>query len=315
MPIVTLKEILADAQKQHYGVGMFDVHNLEMTNAVLEAAEEMHSPIIIALAEVHADTVKTLEDISNIMVYAAKRSKVPVCVHLDHGGHLETCIRVMHYGFSSVMFDGSMLPYEENVRRTSEVVHMASIFGASVEAELGHVGGAEGGGDDGHQVAYTDPDQAQDYVKQTGVDALAVSIGTAHGVYKEAPKLDLNRLRAIRAKVDVPLVLHGGSGLTDLDFRNCIQGGIAKVNIYTELVQQAVNRIRCEVAAPHSESCKVCSTPQNQQELVEWLTAIVQPMITGKGTIQYPDLMRQSMDGMKQMVCERIKLFGSVGKA
>ena len=314
MPIVTLKEILADAHKQHYGVGMFDVHNLEMTNAVIQAAEELRSPVIIALAEVHADTVRTLEDISNIMVYAAKRAKVPVCVHLDHGGHLETCIRVMHYGFSSVMFDGSMLPYEENIRRTAEVVRMASIFGASVEAELGHVGGAEGGGEDGHQVAYTDPEQAQDFVKQTGVDALAVSIGTAHGVYKEKPKLDLNRLRAIRAKVDVPLVLHGGSGLSDLDFRNCIQGGIAKVNIYTELVQRAVSRISCEVAAPHSESCRTCGAPQNQQELVEWLTAIVQPMLTGQGAIPYPDLMRQSMDGMKQTVSERIKLFGSAGK-
>ena len=256
-----------------------------------------------------------LEEIANIMVFAARRSSVPVCVHLDHGGKLETCIRVMHQGFTSVMYDGSVLPYEENVRNTAEVVGMASIFGAGVEAELGHVGGAEGGGDDGHGAAYTDPDQALDFAKRTGVDALAVAIGTAHGVYKEKPKLDLNRLRAIRAKTDVPLVLHGGSGLSNLDFRNCVQGGISKINIYTELVQKAVSRISCEVAAPYSEACACGGQPESRAELVARLTAMLQPVLTGSADMKYPDLMRLSVEGMKQTVGEKLKLFGSAGKA
>ncbi len=316
MPIVTLKDILADAHKQKYGVAMYDVHNLEMTNAIIEAAEEERSPVIVALAEVHAGTVHQLEDIANIMVYAAKRSKVPVCVHFDHGMQLENCVRVMHLGFSSVMYDGSVLPYEENIRRTAEIARLAAIFGASVEGELGHVGGAEGGGDDGHGAVYTDPDQALDFIQKTNVDALAVSIGTVHGVYKETPKLDLTRLRQIRAKTTVPLVLHGGSGLSDLDFRNCIAGGISKVNIYTEIVQVAMNRIQCEVNAPYSESCQTCSGTgaASKEELVSRITALLQPMLGG-GQMKYPDLMRLSTEGMKEAVKTKLRLFGSSGKA
>jgi len=317
MPIVTLNDILADACKHKYGVGMFDVHNLEMTNAVIDAAEEEHSPVIVALAEVHCTSVRVLEDISNIMVHAAKRATVPVCVHFDHGTQLENCVRVMHLGFSSVMFDGSMLPYEQNVSKSAEIVRLAAIFSASVEAELGHVGGAEGGGDDGHGMEYTDPDQSVDFVAKTGVDALAVSIGTAHGVYREVPKLDINRLRAIRAKSSVPLVLHGGSGLSDLDFRNCIQAGISKINIYTEIIQVAMKRINCELASPYSQGCKTVAkpTPASREELVAQLTAIIQPMLAGGGKMKYPDLMRLSTEGMKEAVKYKMRLFGSSGMA
>ena len=316
MPIVTLAEILSDAHKRKYAVAMFDVHNLEMANAVIETANEEKSSIIIALAEVHAEQIKVMEDIANIMVYAAKRSDVPVCVHYDHGMNLEHCIRVMHLGFSSVMYDGSTLPYEENVRRTKEVKRFARIFGASVEGELGHVGGGEGGTEDGHGVVYTDPDETVDFTNKTGVDALAVSIGTAHGVYKEKPKLDLNRLRDIRAKTQVPLVLHGGSGLSDLDFKNCVQGGISKINIYTEIVQVAMNRIQCEVSSPYSPQC-ACYEPKTEytrEEIVEKTTAYLQTLFSGQ-KMQYSDLMQLSTSGMKEAIRHKLRLFGSSGKA
>jgi fructose-bisphosphate aldolase class II len=280
MPIVTLSEILKDAQEKKYGVAMFDVHDLAMTNAVIEAAEEEHSPVILALAEIHAIPVKALEDISNIIVYAARRASVPVCAHFDHGMNIENCIRVMHRGFSSVMYDGSVLPYEENVRKTAELARFAAIFGASVEGELGHVGNAEGGGEDESEAVFTDPVQTEDFVEKTKIDALAVSIGTVHGFYKCTPKLDLDRLSAIRERCPVPLVLHGGSGLSDKDFCNCIQRGIAKINIYTEFVQVATDTLRNNAAG-----------------------------------LSYHELMRLSAQNMKEYVRQRLRLFGSSGKA
>ncbi|MDR1655340.1 MAG: class II fructose-bisphosphate aldolase [Treponema sp.] len=317
MSLVSLSSILKDARKKRYGVGMFDVHNLEMTNAVIEAAEEEKSPVILALAEVHAETVKALEDIANIMVYAGKRSSVPVCVHFDHGMGFENIIRVMHLGFSSVMFDGSTLPYQENIARTAEITRIAAIFGASVEGELGHVGGAEGGGSDGGMV-YTEPAEAADFAEKTKVDALAVSIGTAHGVYTAPPKLDLPRLREIAARVSVPLVLHGGSGLSDLDFRNCIQAGVVKINIYTDLVRAAMERIQCEVAAPYSPFCqnKNRRDPADNRDLAGQIAAILMPLFSGKKTaLKYPDLMRFSTEEVKALVQDKMKLFGSSGRA
>jgi fructose-bisphosphate aldolase class II len=321
MPLITLQEILAGARRQKYGVGMFDVFNLEMTNAVIEAAEEEKSPVILALAEVHAVPVKTLEDISNIMVYAAKRAAVPVCVHFDHGMDFENIVRVLHQGFSSVMFDGSTLPYDENVARTAEVKRIASIFSASVEGELGHVGGAEGGSGGNDGMIYTEPAEAADFAKKTGVDALAVSIGTAHGVYTAPPKLELPRLREIAARVQVPLVLHGGSGLSDLDFRNCVQAGISKINIYTDMVMAAMERIRCEVTAPYSPFCQTGRKPaETDEELVKKIAAILIPLFSGPDgrktkTMKYPDLMRFSVDEIKALVKGKLKLFGSSGKA
>lgn len=319
MPIVTLKEILQDADKKKYGVGMFDVHNLEMVNAAIQAAEEERSPIIIALAEVHAPTFRELDDIANIMVHGAKKASVPVAVHFDHAGSLDNIIRVMHNGFSSVMYDGSTLPYEENVKKSRETVRFARIFGASVEAELGHVGGGEGGTDDGADMLYTDPAQAADFVRETGVDCLAVSIGTVHGVYKVKPQLDISRLKQIKAKVSVPLVLHGGSGLSDQDFRNCITGGISKVNIYTEIVQTAVERINCELKTPYAKECQCLNNmrqTESKEDLVQRITRmIVQELNPQGGLMKYPELMEQSVEGMKDAIVKRLRLFGSSGRA
>lgn len=319
MPIVTLKEILQDADQKRYGVGMFDVHNLEMVNAAIQAAEEERSPMIIALAEVHAPTFGELDDISNIMVHGAKRASVPVAVHFDHAGSLDNIIRVMHNGFSSVMYDGSTLPYEENVKNSKETVRFARIFGASVEAELGHVGGGEGGTDDGADMMYTDPTQAADFVRDTGVDCLAVSIGTVHGVYKVQPRLDINRLKQIKAKVSVPLVLHGGSGLSDQDFRNCITGGISKVNIYTEIVQTAVERINCELKTPYAKGCQELNhmrQTETKEDLVQRITKMItQELNPQKGLMKYPELMEQSVEGMKDAIAKRLRLFGSSGRA
>lgn len=317
MALVTLKEMLSHADKHKYGVGMFDVHNLEMVNAAVAAAEQECSPIIIALAEVHAPTYREIDDISNIMVHAAKRAKVPVAVHFDHATSLEKIIRVMHNGFSSVMYDGSVLPYEENVRNSREVVRFAKIFDASVEAELGHVGGGEGGTDDEHGVQYTEPDQAMDFVEKTGVDCLAVSIGTAHGVYKEIPKLDIQRLKDIKKKVSVPLVLHGGSGLSDQDFRNCIYGGISKVNIYTEIVQTAVERINCELTTPFDCGCRNESrkTTISKEELINKITKqIIRELNPSTSVMKYPELMEQSVEGMKEAIVRKLRLFGSSGQ-
>ena len=278
MAVVTLKEILQDAQAGKYGVGMFDVQNLEMTGAVIEAAEEAQSPVILALAEVHVVNPGILMDIGNMVMSAAQRARVPVAVHFDHGMSIENIVRVLHLGFSSVMFDGSMLPYEDNVKKTSEVVWISRLFGASVEAELGHVAGNEAEDTDGSDAVYTDPGQAKDFVHKTGIDALAVSIGTVHGVYRSEPRLDMERLGKIRDQVEVPLVLHGGSGLSNEDFQRCIEHGISKINIYTEVVNAALNY---DGVIPDSYA--------------GWL-----------------DLTKENM---KRVVGEKIRIFGSAGRA
>jgi fructose-bisphosphate aldolase, class II len=243
MPIVNLKEMLTNASSKNYAVGMFDVVGTESLKAIIAGAEETNSPVIIALAEVHLPYAP-LELLAPLMVNAAKRSKIPVTVHLDHGINYGTIIKTMHYGFSSVMFDGSVLEYEENIKQTKEIVKVAKVLGISVEAELGHVGGSEAGSDDSHQEFYTDPDEALDFVKRTEIDALAVAIGTVHGEYMKKPSLDLNRLSAIHNQVNIPLVLHGGSGLSDNDFKECINRGIKKINIFTDMSYAATEGVR-----------------------------------------------------------------------
>jgi fructose-bisphosphate aldolase class II len=165
----------------------------------------------------------------------AKKDSVPVVVHLDHGLSYDLCIKALDLGFTSIMYDGSALPYEENIANTKEISKVAHALGVSVEAELGHVGGAEGGEDDGHEEMYTKVEQVNDFIDRADIDALAVAIGTAHGVYKTKPKLDIGRLADIYAVSKKPLVLHGGSGLSDDDFRNTIANGIRKINICTEM--------------------------------------------------------------------------------
>lgn len=231
--LVNLNDVLKKAQEEHYGVGLFNTTDTDMLEAVIAAAEELNSPVIIGTAEVLLPYGE-LKLIAPSILAAAKRAKVPVVMHYDHGLTFDRCIEALKLGFSSVMFDGSAGDYETNLAQTREIVKIAHSFGASVEGEIGHVGQADSE-DNLLTDMYTTPDEAESYVKATGVDALAVAIGTAHGVYKSKPMMNLERLKEIRERIDTPLVLHGGSGLTDDDFKNTIKYGIAKVNIFTDL--------------------------------------------------------------------------------
>lgn len=231
MPIVTLKELITRAGEKKIAVGAFSVGNMEMILGAIRAAEEMNTPIIIQIAEVRLPT-SPLAVMGPMMVAAAENSSVDVCVHLDHGLNYETVEQALDIGFSSVMLDGSLLSFEDNIALTKKVVDTASRYGASVEAELGVVGGNEGGGK-AHTIQYTDPLVADEFCKRTGVDALAVAIGNAHGHYAVAPKLRLDVLKQIDEACDTPLVLHGGSGITPETFQECIRNGIRKVNIAT----------------------------------------------------------------------------------
>lgn len=232
--LVTLEEILKDAEERKYGVGLFNMLNLEMARGIIEAAEEEKSPLILGVAEVHLPLIP-FDYACMIMNKIAKEASVPVCLHFDHGTDFDKIKAAIDGGFTSVMYDGSALPYEENIANTKKISTIAHAKGVSVEAELGHVGGAEGGADDGIEEMYTRVDQVNDFIERADIDALAVAIGTAHGQYKKKPKLDINRLAEIYAISEKPLVLHGGSGLSDDDFRNTIKNGIRKVNICTEM--------------------------------------------------------------------------------
>lgn len=231
--LVNLNDVLKKAQKEKYGVGLFNTTDSDMLEAAIAAAEELNSPIVIGTAEILLPFGE-LKLIAPSVIAAAKRAKVPVVVHYDHGLTFERCMEALQLGFSSVMFDGSTSDYETNLAQTREIVKIAHAFGASVEGEIGHVGNADAGDEDLADM-YTTPEEAEAYIKATGVDALAVAIGSAHGVYKKKPQLNIERLKEIRAKVDTPLVLHGGSGLSDDDFKTTIREGIAKVNIFTDL--------------------------------------------------------------------------------
>ena len=231
--LVNLNDVLQPAQQGHYAVGLFNTTDTDMLQAAIEAAEEMRAPIIIGTAEVLLPYGE-LQLIAPSVIAAAKRARVPVVVHYDHGLTFDRCMEALRLGFSSVMYDASAKPYAQNIQETREIVRIAHAFGATVEGEIGHVGSADGS-DPAGEDRYTTLQEATDYLRDTGVDALAIAIGTAHGAYKTAPKLSFDRLAQIRAAVDAPLVLHGGSGLSDDDFRRAVQGGIAKVNIFTDL--------------------------------------------------------------------------------
>ena len=231
--LVNLNEVLKKAQKGKYAVGLFNTTDTDMLQAVIEAAEESNSPVILGTAEVLLPYGE-LKLIAPSVIAAAKRAKVPVVVHYDHGLTFDRCIEALKLGFSSIMFDGSAKPYEQNIAETREMVKIAHAFGATVEGEIGHVG--EAAKEDNLLTdMYTTPEEAKAYLEATGVDALAVAIGSAHGVYKKKPMLNIERLKEISSTVKVPLVLHGGSGLSDDDFKNTIHNGIAKVNIFTDL--------------------------------------------------------------------------------
>lgn len=241
--LVTLKELLQDAQEKKYAVGAFNVPNLETIRAVISAAEEMNSPVILQHAEVHENLIP-LEEIGPIMLKYAKNAKVPVAVHLDHGASFEKCIEAIRIGFTSVMYDASSKPYEVNLKETKEIVKIAHSVGVSVEAELGRVftssiGGGEGRGPDNIndyddlEEIYTQPDLAREFVEETGIDCLAIAFGTVHGVYLKDPVLDLDRISQCKAKVNVPFVMHGGSGVSENNYKLAIKNGICKINYYT----------------------------------------------------------------------------------
>jgi len=242
MSLVTMKALLNRAREKHIGVGAFNVGNMEMIIGAIKAAEESNTPIILQIAEVRFKH-SPLKYMGPMMVEAAKKAKVDIAVHLDHGLTIEAVKEALSYGFTSVMFDSSTYPYLENIKRTKEVVELAKKYGATVEAELGHVGGSEDGSKDS-SVLYTDPKQALDFVNQTGIDALAVAIGNAHGVYKSTPKLAFDVLDNIHSLVSIPLVLHGGSGISDLEFQKLIKHGIVKVNIATATFNTLTNEVK-----------------------------------------------------------------------
>ena len=231
MALVKMKDLLRRAEEKNIGCGAFSVGNMEMVRGAIRAAEELDTPIILQIAEVRLKN-SPLHLMGPMMVQAAKEAKVDVAVHLDHGLTFETVDKALELGFTSVMLDASTLPFEENIARVKAVVEKARKYGATVEAELGLVGGSEDGSCD-HGIRCTDPDDAVVYARETGIDALAVAIGKAHGNYPVAPTLAFDVLEKIHEKVDIPLVLHGGSGITDKDFQKAISLGIRKVNIAT----------------------------------------------------------------------------------
>ncbi len=242
MPLVNMKDLLKQAQDGNYAVGSFSIANMEMILGIIKAAEETKSPIILQIAEVRLNH-SPLHIIGAAMVAAAKGAKVPVAVHLDHGTTLECIKQALEIGFTSVMFDGSHLPVEENITMTNKVIAMAKPYGAAVEAEIGCVGGSEDGSVD-IAMRCTSPAQAKEFFDSTGVDALAIAIGNAHGFYKEAPELRFDILESVANTVSVPLVLHGGTGISEDDFIRCHQSGIKKINIATATFASTEKQVR-----------------------------------------------------------------------
>ena len=231
MGLVKMKDLLNQASEQNRAVGAFSVGNLEMVKGAIKAAEEMNTPIILQIAEVRLPH-SPLSLMGPMMVEAARNAKVEIAVHLDHGKTIGVLKQALEYGFTSVMMDGSTLPFEENINKTLEAARLAKEYGATVEAELGLVGGSEDGSTD-EGIRCTNPEDAKVFCEKTGVDALAVAIGNAHGNYPVAPRLAFDVLKAIDEKTDVPLVLHGGTGITPEDFRKAVGLGIRKINIAT----------------------------------------------------------------------------------
>ena len=233
MPLMTSEKMLLDAQKRGYAVGAFNCENMEMVKAIIAAAEELRAPLML---QTTPSTVKygTLETFVAIVAAEAKKATVPVCLHLDHGSSFDLAVQAIKAGYTSVMIDGSKEDFEGNVAVSKKVADVAKAVNIPCEAELGKVGGKE---DDLEAEAdtNTDPGQAKEFVERTGITSLAVAIGTAHGFYVGTPVLDKERLSQIREVVDIPLVLHGASGLSDQDVRDCVARGICKVNFATEL--------------------------------------------------------------------------------
>jgi fructose-bisphosphate aldolase class II len=242
--LVAVKELLLKAEQGNYAVGAFNANNMEIVQAIVEAAEKEKSPVIMQASQ-GAITYAGLDYITEMVRLAAMSASVPVALHLDHGTDFDQVVRCIRSGFTSIMYDGSKLPLEDNIAITRKVLDIARPVGVSVEAELGKIGGTE----DNVQVSekeamYTDPDEARYFVEQTGVDSLAIAIGTAHGQYKGEPKLDYERLSQIKALVKIPIVLHGSSGVPDDSIRKAIELGVRKVNIDTNIREAFVGAMR-----------------------------------------------------------------------
>ena len=241
--LVTLKEILAIANARGCAVGSFNTPNMASIRAVIAAAEELNEPVILMHAQVHEEMgLCKMDEIAPVMLFFADRASVPVCVHLDHGTDLDYIKRGLDIGFSSVMYDGSTLDEKLNFANTSIAVGMASACGASVEAEIGSMGARESGAEGGESI-YTDPDDAERFARETDIDALACAFGTAHGLYLKQPKLDFDRLKKIASLTSVPLVMHGGSGVSHADYKRVIELGIRKINYYTYMAKAGGNAV------------------------------------------------------------------------
>ena len=241
--IVNLKQIFYIAEEKKYAVGAFNTPTLECINAVIRAAEKLKVPVIISHAQIHEE-FSPLDKIGPVMVQAAKTAKVPVCVHLDHCEDLDYMERALELGFTGVMYDGSALPYEENAANTQKAVALAKKYGAGVEAEIGTLAAREGGEAGGNAPVYTDPKLAERFCRETGIDALAPSFGTAHGIYMSKPALDLERVRNISELTGLPLVMHGGSGVSPEDYRTGIHNGLKKINYYSYMSKAGTKAVK-----------------------------------------------------------------------
>lgn len=280
--LVNMAELLKPAKEQGYGVGFFNAVNVEMARAVIETAEELKSPVMVGTAEILLP-VTEMEEVVSYLLPMAKNASVPVCLHYDHGLSFVRCMQALKLGFTSIMYDCSTLGFEKNVSKVAEMVKICHGMDITVEGELGHVGDNEGAGKlKKPSDYYTDPEQAVDFVLRTGIDSLAVAVGNAHGDYKFPPKLDFDRIQVISEKTNLPLVLHGGSGLADDDFRIAVKKGICKVNIFTDIDKAGKTGIEAGLAAGEKTVC---------------------------GLIPY------EIREMKKVVKEKLELFGSVGKA
>lgn len=279
--LATMNDVLLPAKQEGYGVGFFNAVNVEMARAVIETAQELRAPVMVGTAEVLLGATP-LERVAEYLIPMAEKATVPVCVHYDHGLTFERCMQALKLGFTSIMYDCSTLDYETNTARVAQMAAICHGMGVTIEGELGHVGDNEGEGRlDDPSAFFTDPEVARDFVQKTGVDSLAVAVGNAHGDYKLPPKLDFGRIAHIARQTGLPLVLHGGSGLSDSDFRQAVQEGICKVNIFTDLDKAG------------------------KQGIVQGLAAGAATMM---GLIPY------EIQAMKEVVREKITLFGSANR-
>jgi fructose-bisphosphate aldolase class II len=284
MAMVTVNELLLKAEKEGYAVGAFNANNMEIVQAILEAAKRENAPVIMQASQ-GAIAYAGLNFITEMVRLAAASSTVPVALHLDHGTDFDQVVRCIRSGFTSVMYDGSKLPLEENIAITRKVLDMTRPIGISVEAELGKIGGTE---DDVHvsekDAMYTDPEEARYFVEQTGVESLAIAIGTAHGQYKGEPKLDFDRLEKIKALVKIPIVLHGSSGVPDQSIRRAIDLGVRKINIDTNIREAFVGEMR-------------------------------RVMMDKPDEIDPRKILGPAREAATAIIAEKIRLFGSSGKA